>query len=142
MEEDIKMLEEYVQEFNENKKKYKLTYSTGFGKFWSDFVKAIENLINRNKQLEEIEKEHQKENGELRERVKELEKYENYYKNERVQLIPKLKVIKLKEKIDKEHDKAVINFINKKENFVADGDVAQTLNWVSGEIKELLGDDN
>ena len=34
---------------------------------------AIENLINRNKQLEEIEKAHQKENGELREKVKELE---------------------------------------------------------------------
>jgi len=83
MEEDIKVLEEYVQEFNENKKKYKLAYSTGFGKFWSDFVKAIENLINRNKQLEEIEKEHKKENGELRERVEELEKCENYYKNVR-----------------------------------------------------------
>lgn len=83
MEEDKKILEEYVQEFNENKKKYKLAYSTGFGKFWSNFVKAIENLINRNKQLEadnyeqnniinnyiEIEKEHKKENGELRERL-------------------------------------------------------------------------
>ena len=35
---------------------------------------AIENLINRNKELEEIEQEHKKENGELRKRNKELEK--------------------------------------------------------------------
>lgn len=34
---------------------------------------AIENLLNRNKELEEIEQEHKKENGELREKVKELE---------------------------------------------------------------------
>jgi hypothetical protein len=34
---------------------------------------AIIRLIKRNKELEEIEKEHQKENGELREKVKELE---------------------------------------------------------------------
>ena len=110
MEEDIKVLEEYVQEFNENKKKYKLAYSTGFGKFWSDFVKTIENLINRNKQLEEIEKEHKKENGELRERIKELES-ELQHKNDQLFLgdtqwgkyidknyIPKSKVKELIEK--------------------------------------------
>lgn len=34
---------------------------------------AIENLIQRNKDLEEIEKEHKEENGRLRDRVKELE---------------------------------------------------------------------
>ena len=36
-------------------------------------AQAIENLLNRNKELEEIEQEHKKENGELREKVKELE---------------------------------------------------------------------
>lgn len=34
---------------------------------------AIENLLNRNKELEEIEQEHKKENGELREKVAALE---------------------------------------------------------------------
>ena len=34
---------------------------------------AIENLIQRNKDLEEIEKEHKEENGRLRNRIKELE---------------------------------------------------------------------
>lgn len=42
-----------------------------------------EYLIERYKDLVEIEKEHKKENGELRERVEELEKCENYYKNVR-----------------------------------------------------------
>lgn len=37
------------------------------------WCEAIENLLNRNKELEEIEQEHKKENGELREKVKELE---------------------------------------------------------------------
>lgn len=38
-----------------------------------DFIEAIENLIQRNKDLEEIEKEHKEENGRLRNRIKELE---------------------------------------------------------------------
>lgn len=44
----------------------------------------VENLISRNKELEEIEKAHQEENGELRERVKELEEdlHELYISNE------------------------------------------------------------
>lgn len=36
--------------------------------------KAIENLIQRNKDLEQIEKEHKEENGRLRDKIKELEK--------------------------------------------------------------------
>lgn len=54
--EDIKVLEEYVEEFNENKKKYKMVYSIGFGKYWTDFVQAIENLIAGYKDLEEYKK--------------------------------------------------------------------------------------
>ena len=39
-----------------------------------DFIEAIENLIQRNKDLEQIEKEHKEENGRLREENKNLEK--------------------------------------------------------------------
>lgn len=48
---NIEILENYVKELNENKKNHKLAYSTGFGKYWSDFGKAIENLIQENKEL-------------------------------------------------------------------------------------------
>ena len=42
---------------------------------------AIENLIQRNKDLEQIEKEHKEENGRLRDRIKELEiEKENEFK--------------------------------------------------------------
>lgn len=34
-----------------------------------NFIQAIENLIQRNKDLEEIEKEHKEENGRLRDRI-------------------------------------------------------------------------
>lgn len=39
-----------------------------------NFIQAIENLIKRNKDLEEIEREHKEENGSLREENKNLEK--------------------------------------------------------------------
>ena len=78
MEEDIKMLEEYKEKMIKDEKIHD---------DYRNMLTAIENLINRNKQLEadnyeqnniinnyiEIEKEHQKENGKLRERIKELE---------------------------------------------------------------------
>lgn len=76
---DIEILEEYIKELNKNKKKHELAYSTSFGKYWSDFGKAIENLIQRNKNLEQIEKEHKEENGRLRDRIKELEEYANWH---------------------------------------------------------------
>lgn len=43
-------------------------------------INTIENLINRVKELEEIEKEHQKINGELQERIKILEEEKQKYK--------------------------------------------------------------
>ena len=70
---DIEILEEYIKELNKNKKKHELAYSTGFGKYWSDFGKAIENLIQKNKNLEQIEKEHKEENGRLREELENIE---------------------------------------------------------------------
>lgn len=65
-EEDIKILE--------NLKENVALFSGG----WQPILKqeekqAIQNLINRNKELEEIEESHRKENGELRERIKQLE---------------------------------------------------------------------
>lgn len=41
--------------------------------FTEEQRQAIENLIQRNKELEQIEKEHKKENGRLRDRIKKLE---------------------------------------------------------------------
>lgn len=48
-----------------------------------NFIQAIENLIQRNKNLEQIEKEHKEENGRLRE---EVEKYETMIINHKKQL--------------------------------------------------------
>lgn len=62
MEEDIKILEEICNrpiQDTEGTKRMK---------------QALENLLARYKDLEQIEQSHKKENGELRERVKELEK--------------------------------------------------------------------
>ena len=44
-----------------------------------NFIQDIENLIQRNKDLEEIEKEHKEENGRLRDRIKELEEIANWH---------------------------------------------------------------
>ena len=52
--------------------------------------------------------------------------------------VHKDKLKELKNIIDKEYDKSIIEFMRKKENFVIDGAVAQTLNCVSGKIEELL----
>lgn len=38
-----------------------------------NFIQAIENLIQRNKNLEQIEKEHKEENERLRDKIKDLE---------------------------------------------------------------------
>ena len=44
----------------------------------------VENLINRNKELEEIEKAHQEENGKIREQVKKLEEENRIILNSKV----------------------------------------------------------
>lgn len=59
---DIEILEnylKYIKQFDNN----------------SDFIPALENLIQRNKDLEQIEKEHKEENGRLRDKVKKIEEY-------------------------------------------------------------------
>lgn len=78
---DIEILEQYIKELNKNKKKHELAYSTGFGKYWSDFGKAIENLIQRNKDLEQIEKEHKEENGRLREELSQYKRIDKLVSN-------------------------------------------------------------
>ena len=68
---DIEILEDYLDKQDR--------------KFVSEYrlmiLEAIENLIRRNKDLEQIEKKHKEENGRLRDRIKELEiEKENEFK--------------------------------------------------------------
>lgn len=94
---DIEILEnylKYIKQFDNN----------------SDFIPALENLIQRNKDLEEIEKEHKEENGRLRE---ELENIEYIKRNFDYCLEQKIKEgikLKLKEIVDE--------CIPKKENII------------------------
>ena len=70
---DIEILEEFIKcfEAEATQIKYRRNISITVGE---DDIEAIENLIQRNKDLEQIEKEHKEENGKLRDRIKELEK--------------------------------------------------------------------
>ena len=66
---DIEILEEFIKYFEAEatQRKYRRNISITVGE---DDIEAIENLIQRNKDLEEIEKEHKEENGRLREENK------------------------------------------------------------------------
>ena len=68
---DIEILEDFIEGKIEPDKleNYKGGYKMGFF-YTKDLQKAIENLIQRNKDLEQIEKEHKEENGRLREENK------------------------------------------------------------------------
>lgn len=73
MEEDIKVLENMIRNFKTiDKNTYKIEDLYVQCKY--KHYKAIENLINRVKDLELINQSHQEENGKLRKRIKELEK--------------------------------------------------------------------
>ena len=95
--EDIKILEEFIKEF-----KFDEINSTDK----IDIIPAIENLLNKNKELEEIEQEHKKENGELRKRIAELEEENKTSKNITSQLMSDfinrnvIPVSKIKEIVD------------------------------------------
>lgn len=69
MEKDIELVEEFINICEINFKFYEQPNVV----IISDTVEAIKNLINRNKELEKLELEHQKINGNLREKIKELE---------------------------------------------------------------------
>lgn len=119
-------------------------------------LELLENLINRNKQLEadnyeqnniinnyiEIEKEHKKENGELRERIKELEtinkmqEYRISVIDER-ELILKSKVREKIEELEKEADYRTIDNPTGRIHFHKEPCDYQIM-----VLQELLGDDN
>lgn len=69
MEEDIELVEEFINICEINFKFYEQPNVV----IISDTVEAIKNLIKRNKELEKLELEHQRINGNLREKIKELE---------------------------------------------------------------------
>lgn len=83
MEEDIEILEEFIEYSKDiiNDMEYVRPIDVTIT---VDDIQAIENLINRNKELEEIEKAHQEENGKLREKVKELEEENRIILNSKV----------------------------------------------------------
>ena len=83
MEEDIEILEEFIECSKDiiNDMEYVRPIDVTIT---VDDIQAIENLINRNKELEEIEKAHQEENGKLRENVKELEEENRIILNSKV----------------------------------------------------------
>jgi len=70
---DIEILEKLQNIFKELRKDDEEGHSSAYELQWED-IEAIENLIQRNKELEQIEKEHKEENGRLRE---EVEKYKS-----------------------------------------------------------------
>jgi len=77
---DIEILEDMIKKFKALPKDI-----SGKEDLWTmckyKHYKAIENLIKRNKNLEQIEKEHKEKNGRLRDRIKELEiEKENEFK--------------------------------------------------------------
>ena len=70
---DIEILEKLQNIFKELRKDDEEGHSSAYELQLED-IEAIENLIQRNKDLEQIEKEHKEENGRLRDKIKELEK--------------------------------------------------------------------
>ena len=70
---DIEIFKKLKKNYNTLKKDYNAGHYSVYEMQFEDF-EAIENLIQRNKDLEQIEKEHKKENGRLRDKIKELEK--------------------------------------------------------------------
>ena len=65
---DIEILEEFIEQYNASYPEEKECVA-----IYPNQIEAIENLIQRNKDLEQIEKEHKEENGRLRDKIKELE---------------------------------------------------------------------
>lgn len=102
--EDIKILEEILEPFREQKRKGKKLILNITGIKYEHY-ESLQNLLNRVKELEKIEQEHKEINGELRERVKELEeenvewkgKYLIELNRQEYNCIPKSKI---KEKIE------------------------------------------
>lgn len=69
---DIEILENLEKYISFANKQENFSHDTDY-KWHKELASMIENLIQRNKNLEQIEKEHKKENGRLRDKIKELE---------------------------------------------------------------------
>ena len=78
---NIEILEKLQNIFKELRKDDEEGHSSAYELQLED-IEAIENLIQRNKDLEQIEKEHKEENGRLRDKIKELEKEIIYWKEQ------------------------------------------------------------
>ena len=70
---DIEILEEFIKYYETEYFKGKKLNSSIKIIVDEDDIEAIKNLIQRNKDLEQIEQEHKEENGRLREEITELE---------------------------------------------------------------------
>ena len=73
---DIEIFKKLKKNYNTLKKDYNAGHYSVYEMQFEDF-EAIENLIQRNKDLEQIEKEHKKENGRLREEIDKKDKIIN-----------------------------------------------------------------
>ncbi len=69
---DIEIFKKLKKNYNTLKKDYNAGHYSVYEMQFEDF-EAIENLIQRNKDLEQIEKEHKEENGRLREELENIE---------------------------------------------------------------------
>ena len=69
---DIEILENLEKYISFANKQENFSHDTDY-KWHKELASMIENLIQRNKDLEQIEKEHKEENGRLRDKIKELE---------------------------------------------------------------------
>ena len=80
---DIEIFKKLKKNYNTLKKDYNAGHYSVYEMQFEDF-EAIENLIQRNKDLEQIEKEHKKENGRLREEIDKKDKIINLMAEEMV----------------------------------------------------------
>lgn len=79
---DIEILKEFIKYYETEYFKGKKLNSSIKIIVDEDDVEAIKNLIQRNKDLKEIEQEHKEENGRLRDKIKDLEKEIIYWKEQ------------------------------------------------------------
>ena len=100
----------------------------------------LENLIQRNKDLEQIEKEHKEENGKLRDRIKGLEKENVMFILENAKYFNK--EVMLKEKLERDIEDDNCMWVDNKEKYVTTAKTLVDRSAYAKEIKELLGDEN
>lgn len=112
---DIEIFKKLKKNYNTLKKDYNAGHYSVYEMQFEDF-EAIENLIQRNKNLEQIEKEHKKENGRLREELENIEYIKRSFDYCLEQKIKEEIELKVKEKIEE---------LNKEEKKVLKGTKGQ-----------------